>query len=331
MRNSSADPSPGSRILGVGAYRPARRVTNAEVAGPIDSSDEWIRRRSGIVSRRFAGEGETVVAMAVEASVKALAQAGVAPEQVDVVVLATMSHLNPVPAAAPQVSHLIGTRGAAAFDLDAACSGFCHALAVADALIRTGGARHVVVAGSERMTDLLDPADRGTAFIFGDGAGAVVLGPAAQPGIGPVVWGSDGSQHELITLDRPWDDVRSRPAPWPTMRMAGPEVFRWATGTVPELCRRALTVAGVDVTELAAFVPHQANGRIVDATAKALGLSEHTVVARHVEELGNTSAASIPLALDDLLARGLVPSGGYALLAGFGAGLTQAALVAQLP
>ncbi|MFJ9567297.1 beta-ketoacyl-ACP synthase 3 [Streptomyces fuscichromogenes] len=324
---------PGSRVLGVGAYRPARVVTNAEVAGPIDSSDEWIRRRSGIATRRFAAPDDTVVGMAAAASVKALAQAGVAPDAVDTVLLASMSQLEQSPPAAPRVAHRMGARSAGAMDVGAACAGFCHALATADSLIRSGNSRYVVVVGSERMTDIVDPADRGTAFLFGDGAGAMVVGPAEEPGIGPVAWGSEGDRHEAIAHSAPWPapGTRAGATGSPALRMNGPAVFRWAVATVPRTARAALAAAGLTVADLAAFVPHQANLRIVDGTATALRLPDHVVVARDVVHAGNTSAASVPLAVEELLARGAVPRGGLALLVGFGAGLSHAAQVVALP
>ncbi|MFE4690175.1 beta-ketoacyl-ACP synthase III [Streptomyces sp. NPDC056749] len=328
---SAAAAVAGSRILGVGAYRPARVVGNAEVAEAIDSSDEWIRRRSGIASRRFASPDETVVGMAAAASVKALAQAGIPPETVDTVLLASMSHLEQSPPAAPRVAHRMGAVSAGAMDVGAACAGFGHALATADSLIRSGNSRHVVVVGSERMTDIVDPLDRGTAFLFGDGAGAVVVGPAAEPGIGPVVWGSEGDRHEAIAHSAPWHGRDAEAAVRPTLRMDGPAVFRWAVSTVPRTARAALDAAGVTAAELAAFIPHQANLRIVDGAASALRLPPHVVVARDVVHAGNTSAASVPLAMEELLARGAVPRGGLALLVGFGAGLSHAAQVVVMP
>ncbi|MFE9560512.1 beta-ketoacyl-ACP synthase III [Streptomyces sp. NPDC006487] len=324
--------SPGSRILGVGVYRPTRVVDNDEICAGIDSSDAWIRRRSGIVTRRFAGPDETVITMAAEAARKAMAQSGTHPDDVGMVLLATMSFLEQAPAAAPRVAHLLGARAAGSLDIGAACSGFCYALGLADSLVRSGDARAVVVVGSEKMSDIVDPRDRGTAFLFGDGAGAVVVGPSDTPGIGPVVWGADGERHHMIAHDRTWLDARNPHAtPWPTLRMTGPEVFRWATRVVPEISRQALAKAGVEVADLAAFVPHQANARIVDAAARTLGLAPHTAVAKDVVTAGNTSAASIPLAIDELLSQGRVSSGGLALLVGFGAGLAHAAQVVTLP
>lgn len=314
----------------MGAYRPVRVVGNDEICTRIESSDEWIRRRSGIVTRRFAGPGETVISMAAEAARKAMAQSGTDPAEVDAVLLATMSFLEQAPAAAPRVAHLLGARTAGALDVSAACSGFCYALGLADSLVRSGDARHVVVVGSERMSDIIDPEDRSTAFLFGDGAGAVVVGPSEEPGISPVVWGSDGEQHHMIAHDHSWLDTRGDGLR-PYLRMAGPEVFRWATRVVPETSRQALAAAGLRATDLTAFIPHQANARIIDAAAKSLNLAPHTVIARDVVSAGNTSAASIPLAMENLLAQGALPSGAPALLVGFGAGLTHAAQIVTLP
>ncbi|MBX6372097.1 MAG: ketoacyl-ACP synthase III [Acidothermus sp.] len=328
--------APGSRILSVGEYRPARVVTNEEICQRIDSSDAWIRERTGIITRRFASDDETVAGMAAAASSKALADAGIEPDDVDLVVVATITHPYQTPAASSEVQHLIGASRAGAFDLGAACAGFCYALSVADAAIRSGTARYVVVAGSERMTDFIDPTDRGMAFLFGDGAGAVVVGPADRPGIGPVVWGSDGSQAAMITQEPTYLEVQralaeGKTTPPVALRMAGQSVFRWAVTQMAPVARRALEAAGVDVGELAAFIPHQANLRIVESLAKSLGLGPNTVIARDIETQGNTSSASIPLALAALLEEGAVESGQYALLIGFGAGLTYAAQVIEIP
>jgi 3-oxoacyl-[acyl-carrier-protein] synthase-3 len=321
----------GSRITGLGVYRPARSVGNAEVCALIDSDDEWVRRRSGIVSRRFAGPDEDVVSMAVTAGQAALADAGLPAASLDAVLVSSMSHLSQSPAAAPQVAHRLGST-AAAMDLNAACAGFCHALAVADSLVRAHTAEHVLVVGSDKMTDIIDPEDRSTAFLFGDGAGAVVVGPSADRGIGPVAWSSDGGGRHLIGHSSSWLDLRDKPdLPWPTMRMAGQEVFRWVTREAPATARAALELAGLTTGDLAAFIPHQANLRMIDKVARDLGLPEHVRVARDAETAGNTSAASIPLAMHRLLDSGAVRSGDSALLVGFGAGLTLAAQVVALP
>ena len=195
---SASTGAPHARILGVGAYRPTRLVPNSEVVDAIDSSDEWIQQRSGIKTRRFASDEETVVAMSVSASRDALEAAGVDARQVDCVIVATVSHLLQTPSAATAVAHELGTDQAAAFDISAACAGFCHGIALASDLVRGGSARYVVVVGVERLSDITSRTDRGTAFIFADGAGAVVVGPSDTPAIGPVVWGSDGEQYDLI-------------------------------------------------------------------------------------------------------------------------------------
>ena len=291
--------SPATAILGVGGYRPARVVTNAEVIELIDSSDEWIRERSGIVSRhRAAVHMSTTVSSA----------------------------------AAVSVAHRLGATGAAAFDISAACAGFCHALALASDMVRAGSAGHVLVVGCEKLSDLVDPTDRSTAFLFGDGAGAAVVGPAAQPGIGPVVWGADGGQADAITQTRPWDELRTdRAGAFPTLTMSGQQVFRWAVYQMAPVCEEAMARAGVSAADLDAFIPHQANLRIVEALAKRLGLPADLPVARDIVTTGNTSAASIPLAMERMLDTGQAPSGGTALLVGFGAGLSYAAQVVTLP
>lgn len=322
---------PGARILGLGEHRPARAVSNDEIAARIGVSDEWIRERTGIVSRRFAGPDETVVDMAVEASAKALADSGVTGDQVDLVLVATCTHPYHTPGTAGMVATRIGASGVGAMDLSAACAGFCYALSVAADAIRAGTARYVVVVGSDKFTDFLDHTDRSTSFIFGDGAGAVVLGPAEEAGIGPVAWGSDGEGAGLVTQSRSWVAAREDPAGgWPVLVMDGPTVFRWAVTQLAPVARRACDLAGVDPGELVAFVPHQANLRIVEALAKSLRIADK-VIARDIVDTGNTSAASIPLALGTLRRRGEVKSGDLALLFGFGAGLCYAGQVVRCP
>ncbi|MBA3618315.1 MAG: ketoacyl-ACP synthase III [Acidothermales bacterium] len=321
-----------ARLMGIGAYRPSRVVTNDEICAHIDSSDAWIRERSGIVSRRFAGDGESVVDMSVAAAGKALAQAGVAPEQVGCVLVATVSHLYQTPSAATSVAHRLGASQAAAFDVSAACAGFCHGVALANDMVRGGSATYVVVVGVERLSDITDPTDRSTAFIFGDGAGAVVVGPADEPGIGPTIWGADGSQLDAIAQNYSWLEVRNLPeVEWATLRIHGQQVFRWAVWEMAPVARKALDAAGVKPENLDAFIPHQANMRITDAMIRALKLPPHVPVARDIAESGNTSAASVPLAMATMLETGEAKSGGLALLIGFGAGLAYAAQVVTLP
>jgi 3-oxoacyl-[acyl-carrier-protein] synthase-3 len=321
-----------TRILGVGAYRPSRVVTNDEICKQIDSSDEWIRDRSGIVSRRWAAEDETVVDMAVAAGGKALANSGVAVDEIGLVLVATVCHPYQTPAAAAEVAHRLGAAQAAAADVSAACAGFCYGIAMASDAIRGGSATYVLVIGVEKLTDFVDKTDRSTAFLFGDGAGAAVVGPSDEPGIGPVAWGADGAQLEAIQQVPSWTELRAdRTLRWPALSMKGQQVFRWAVWQMVPVAQRAMDLAGVTPADLDAFIPHQANMRITDAMIKALKLPPHVPVARDIADSGNTSAASIPLAMSRMLESGEVKSGGTALLIGFGAGLVYAAQVVALP
>ncbi|HEU5240477.1 MAG TPA: beta-ketoacyl-ACP synthase III [Ornithinibacter sp.] len=328
--------APHARILGVGAYRPTRLVPNSEVVDAIDSSDEWIQQRSGIRTRRWAGPEESVQMMSVEASRIAIERSGLDVGQIDCVVVATVSHLLQTPAVATAIAHELGTDGAAAFDISAACSGFCHGIALASDIVRAGSARHVLVVGVERLTDILDLTDRGTAFIFAEGAGAAVVGPSDTPGIGPVVWGSDGEQFDLIRQREDWRDVVGTDTTpgsgvMPHLTMQGNPVFRWASFAMAKIGQQALDTAGVSLDELDVFVPHQANMRIIDAMARSMKLPETVRIARDVADQGNTSAASVPLALDRMIAEGEAKSGDTALLIAFGAGLSYAAQVVTVP
>jgi 3-oxoacyl-[acyl-carrier-protein] synthase III len=319
-------------VLGLGAYRPARTVDNDEVAGPIDSSHEWIVTRSGISTRGFAGPDEGLADMSAAAAGKALGEAGLPPEDVSLVLVTTMSNLRQAPPLAAEVAYRIGAGTAAALDTGGGCAGFSYTLAIAADAVRAGSARHVVVVGVERMTDIVDPTDRGTAFLFGDGAGAVVVGPAAEAGIGPVRWGSDGSRSAAIAQPYSWAALREDPAtPAPTLRMAGQEVFRWAVTALAPVATDAVHAAGLAVADIDVFVPHQANMRITDALVRGIGLRPDVVVAREIATAGNTSSASIPLAMERLLASGEARSGQRALLLGFGSGLLYAGQVIRLP
>ncbi|MFJ2189937.1 beta-ketoacyl-ACP synthase 3 [Kitasatospora sp. NPDC087861] len=290
-----------------------------------------IRSRSGIATRRWAGSDESLADMAEITADKALASADIRPAALDCVIVATFTHLKQTPAVGTEVAHRIGATGAAAFGISARCAGFVHALSLAADMVRGRGG-HVLVVGAERMTDLLDHEDRSTAFIFGDGAGVVILGPATMSGVGPVVWGADGSQADAISQTVPWDALRDDPhLRWPALRQDGQKVFRWAVYKMAEVAQQALDAAGVRAADLEAFVPHQANLRIIDGLARGSGLPDHVVVARDVVTTGNTSGASIPLAMEALLNAGSVRSGGLALLLGYGAGLSYAAAVVALP
>jgi 3-oxoacyl-[acyl-carrier-protein] synthase-3 len=321
-----------ARILGVGGYRPSRVVTNEQICQVIDSTDEWITTRTGIKERRWATSEETVGMMSVGAAGKALAASGIEPERLGLVIISTVTHLSQTPSLAAQVANELGAINAAAFDISAACAGFCHGLALAQDAVRGGSAEYVLVIGVERLSDLTDMNDRSTAFIFGDGAGAVVVGPSETPGIGPVVWGADGAQYEAIGQTFPWDDLREKPElGFPALRMNGQQVFRWASYQMVPVAKLALERAGITADQLDAFIPHQANMRITDAMIKALKLPEHVPVARDIAKTGNTSAASVPLAMERMLAEGEAPHGGVAQLIGFGAGLVYAAQVVTLP
>jgi len=321
-----------ARLYGIGGYRPSRVVTNAEICEHIDSTDEWIRTRSGIVERRFAEPHETVQMMSVASSRTALERAGIDPGQIDCVIVATVSHLLQTPAVATLVSEELGCTPAAAFDISAACAGFCFGVALGSDIVRSGSAKYVLAIGVERLSDITDPTDRGTAFIFADGAGAAVIGPSDVQGIGPVVWGADGSKFDLIRQNETWMDVLDMDEPeMPTLRMDGNPVFRWASYEMAKVAREALERAGMTVDDLDVFVPHQANMRITDAMARALKLPEHVVIARDIAYQGNTSAASVPLAAAALLESGEANSGDSALFIAFGAGLAYAAQVVTLP
>ncbi|PRY47389.1 3-oxoacyl-[acyl-carrier-protein] synthase-3 [Geodermatophilus tzadiensis] len=313
--------APGTRVLGLGSYRPRRRVTNHELAQVMDTNDEWIQSRVGIAERRWASDDETLVEMAVAAGGKALAASGLAPDEVDLVVLASASLRAPIPGIGPQVAHRLGIPRPGAFDLNAGCAGFCYALGVASDAIRGGSARNALVVGVERLTDVTDQTDRSTAVIFADGAGAAVIGASEEPEIGPVVWGSDGDQYNAIEIA----------AGSSTMTMAGQAVYRWATTKLTDTLVEAMEAAGVGPDDIDVFAPHQANLRIVESMTRKLGFGEKTVVARDIVQSGNTSAASVPLALSALLESGEAKSGDLALVLGYGAGLTFAGQVFRLP
>lgn len=312
----------GSRIVAMGHYQPSRVLTNDELAHVIDTNDAWIRDRVGIVSRRIAGE-ESVADMAAIAAGKALANAGLTADDIDMVVVATCSAMDRCPNMASRVSAKLGIAAPAAFDINTACSGFCYALATADHAIRAGAAHNALVIGAEKLSDVLDWTDRSTAVIFGDGAGAAVVTATLgdEPaGVGPVLWGSAPEMSEAIQIEG-WR---------PYVKQAGQTVFRWATTLAP-VAKQVCEMSGVDPDELGAFVPHQANLRIIEPLARKLGVGENTVVARDIVESGNTSAASVPLALSKLLERREIPSGSPILLFGFGGGLTYAGQIVRCP
>jgi 3-oxoacyl-[acyl-carrier-protein] synthase-3 len=317
--------------MGVGGYRPARVIPNSEIVEAINSSDQWIQERSGIKERRWASKEESVVDMAEAAARDAIAASGLQPAQIDAIIIATVTHPYQTPAAAPILADRLGIQ-AAAFDIGAACAGYCHGIALASDMVRGGSANNVVVVGVEKLSDFTDPHDRGTAFIFGDGAGAAVVGPSDTPAIGPTIWGSDGSQWRTIMQHDSWTELRDAGGHGSSaIGMAGQSVFRWAVWGMAPVAQKALDAAGVRAEDLDAFIPHQANMRIIDAMIKQLKLPPDIPVARDIAETANTSAASIPLATERMLREGEVAHGGLALQIGFGAGLVYAAQVIVLP
>jgi 3-oxoacyl-[acyl-carrier-protein] synthase III len=314
----------GARILAFGGYQPARVVTNDELSQTMDTSDEWIQARVGIASRRVAGPDESLADMAVAAGGKALAGSGLSPEDIDLVIVATCTPEAPIPNTAATVARRLGIMAPGAYDLNAACAGFCYALAAASDSVRAGSATNVLVIGAEKLSQWVDWTDRSTAIIFADGAGAAVVSPLADEddaaGIGPVVWGSDGDMADKIVIaDR--DSF---------IHQEGQAVFRWATTALHPVAKEACRRAGVDPAELTAFIPHQANLRIIESIARRLGAPQ-AIVADDIVTAGNTSSASIPLALSRMAERGELPSGSPALLLGFGAGICYAAQVITVP
>jgi 3-oxoacyl-[acyl-carrier-protein] synthase-3 len=312
----------GSKIVSLGHYQPSRALTNDELARIVDTNDGWIRDRVGIAERRIA-DGETVADMAVAAAAKALANAGLTAGDIDMVMVATCSSADRCPNVASRVAGRLGITAPAAMDLNTACSGFSYGLATADHAVQAGAATHALVIGSERLSDITDWTDRSTCVLFGDGAGAAVVsgtGEDEEPGIGPVVWGSAPERSDVLRIEG-WR---------PYIYQEGQAVFRWATTALAPLAREACERAGIGPEDLAAFVPHQANARIIDGIAKRLG-AVNAVVAKDIVHSGNTSAASVPLALSKLVERREVPAGAPALLFGFGGGLTYAGQVVRCP
>ncbi|GHH66565.1 beta-ketoacyl-ACP synthase III [Promicromonospora soli] len=327
-----AQPTQFSRILAIGAERGELVVTNDDIAGPIDSSDEWIRQRTGIITRRRAGADKDVLDLAEAAANKALHAAGLVGADIDAIIISTITHMHMTPSAAAVLADRIGATPAAAYDISAACAGYAYGIGQADALVRAGLARHVLVVGAEKLSEVIDPTDRSISFLLGDGAGAAIVGPSDTPGIGPTVWGSDGSKATAIRQTHSWTELREDPSlGWPTLRQDGPTVFKWASFQMAPIAEKAMAEAGVTAADIQAFIPHQANMRIIDQVKKQLGLPDTVVIARDIAETGNTSAASIPLAAERLLSEGQAKSGDLALQIGFGAGLVYAAQVVVLP
>ena len=321
----------GSRILALGAARGDVIVTNDELVEAIDSSDEWIRQRTGIITRKRASKGVDAIDLAETAAREAIAKAGIRADQIGAVLISTISNVAVTPSMASLLADRIGATPAPAYDISAACAGYTYGIAQADALIRAGAAEYVLVVGAEKLSQYVDPTDRSISFLLGDGAGAAVIGPSDEPGISASVWGSDGSKWDAVGMNATFEEFLDGEKPWPRMRQDGQTVFRWAVWEMAKVAKQALEKAGVTAAELAAFIPHQANMRIIDELAKQIGLPDTVQIGRDIETTGNTSAASIPLATHRLLEEHPELSGGLALQIGFGAGLVYGAQVVRLP
>ncbi|MFF8194954.1 beta-ketoacyl-ACP synthase III [Streptomyces bobili] len=313
----------GSRIAAVGHYQPAKVLTNEDLANLVDTNDEWIRSRVGIRTRHIAGPDEPVDDLAAHAAAKALAAAGLTPQDIDLVLVATSTAVNRSPNMAARVSARLGIPGPAAMDVNVVCAGFTHALATADHTVRAGAATRALVIGADKMSEVADWTDRTTCVLVGDGAGAAVVEACpvgAEPGIGPVLWGSVPEMGNAVRIE-------GQPA---RFAQEGQSVYRWATTRLPPLAREACERAGLAPEDLAAVVLHQANLRIIEPLAAKIG-AVNAVVARDVTESGNTSAASIPLAFSKLVERGAITSGDPVLLFGFGGNLSYAGQVVRCP
>lgn len=321
-----------TRIMALGAARGDLVVSNDDIAGPIDSSDEWIRQRTGIIERRRSSDDQSAVDLAEIASREAIEKSGIDASEVDAVIVATISNEVQTPSMASLLADRVGATPAAAYDISAACAGYTYGIAQADALIRSGAAHYVLVVGAEKLSTLAKATDRSISFLLGDGAGAAIVGPSDDIGIGPTLWGSDGSKWDAVGMDRPLKEAFDDPeGDFPTLRQDGQTVFRWAVWEMAKVAKETLEKSGVSPEELTAFVPHQANMRIIDEFAKQLGLPDSVLIARDIQTTGNTSAASIPLAMHRLLEEHPEASGGLALQIGFGAGLVYGAQVVRLP
>ncbi|MGA5195503.1 beta-ketoacyl-ACP synthase III [Streptomyces exfoliatus] len=317
----------GTRIAALGHYQPAKVLTNHDLAELVDTDDAWITSRVGIRTRHVAGPDEPVDELAAHAAGKALATAGLVPDDIDLVLVATSTAIDRSPNTAARVAARLGMTSPATMDLNVVCAGFTHALATADHAVRAGGARRVLVIGADKMSEVADWTDRTTCVLVGDGAGAAIVeavddetGAGEAPGIGPVLWGS---------VPEMGNAVRIEGTP-PRFAQEGQSVYRWATQQLPALARKTCERSGIAPEELAGVVLHQANLRIIEPLAAKIG-AVNAIVARDVVDSGNTSAASIPLALAKLVERGELPSGAPVLLFGFGGNLSYAGQVVRVP
>ena len=309
-----------SRIAGTGSYLPAQVLTNEDLARRgVDTSDEWVRSRTGILQRHIAAEGELSSDLAYHASRRALEAAGMAAGEIDTIIVATTTPDFVFPSTACILQDRLGLRGGPAFDVQAVCSGFVYALSIADAMIRAGTARNALVVGAETYSHILDWSDRRTCVLFGDGAGAAVLVPSAEPGIVATRLHADGSQRGILSV--PGQVRDGKVAGRPFLQMDGQAVFKFAVRALTDVADEALADAGLPRTAIDWLIPHQANLRIMDATAKRLGVPHERVVVT-VDRHANTSAASVPLALDEAVRDGRIRPGQHVMLLGVGGGFT---------
>lgn len=310
----------GSRVVALGHYQPAKVLTNDDLAAMVDTSDEWISSRVGIKTRHIGGPDEPVDELAAHAAAKALAAAGLMPTDIDLVLVATSTAIDRSPNMAARVAARLGMASPAVLDLNVVCAGFTHALATADHAVRAGSARRALVIGADKMGDVADWTDRTSCVLLGDGAGAAVIEASEEPLIGPVLWGSVPEMGRAVRIE-------GTP---PRFAQEGQSVYRWATTQLPPIARKVCERAGVTPEELAAVVLHQANLRIIEPVAARIG-AVNAVIARDVVDSGNTSAASIPMALSKLVERGEVSTGEPVLLFGFGGNLSYAGQVIRCP
>lgn len=324
MTNSATGPSaaplPGSRLIGVGHYQPEKTLTNDDLAQMVETNDEWIQQRTGIKTRHIAAEDETVADMATRAAEAALADAQVRGSDVDLIVVASCTATDRSPSTAGRVSVALGATAPAIFDLNAACSGFAHAVAVADQAIRAGAATTALVIGAEKLSEYTDWTDRTTCILVADAAGAFVLQRSDTRGVSDVTWGSEPELADAVLIESP------------TMKFAqdGKSVFKWAISQAAVFARKTVETAGYDMSEIRALVAHQANRRIIEPLAKQLKLDD-AIVAVDITDSGNTSAASIPMAFSKLWHAGELPEDAPVLLYGFGGGFAYAGQVVRTP
>jgi 3-oxoacyl-[acyl-carrier-protein] synthase-3 len=316
-----------SRIVGTGSHLPPRIMTNDDFARRLETSDAWIRERTGIRSRHIADEGQTSSDLALQAASAALRSAGVAAGDIDLIIVATSTPDFVFPSTACLVQAKLGAKGSAAFDVQAVCSGFVYALATADSFIRSGSHKTALVVGAEVFSRILDWNDRGTCVLFGDGAGAVVLAAAAKPGIHASVLRADGSHAGMLSV--PGNVCRGGIAGSPFLQMDGQAVFKFAVRVLEESARETLAKAGLTLADVDWLIPHQANVRILEAVARKLDLAREKLVVT-VDHHGNTSAASVPLALDEYVRAGRIRAGQRLLLQGVGGGFTWGSCVVTL-